>query len=137
MMLRKVGFAEIAAAVLQKLRTNTDYACYDAVARDTPSPFLFAEVVGKRDASSKTLYKEIFTVQIHAIATPGDARTEIYGMIQAAEESMTERISMPDGITLVMQTETGVQSLQQDETNEWHAVLSYEIMVSYGVKCKI
>ena len=46
MMLRKVGFAEIAAAVLQNLRTNTDYACYDAVARDTPSPFLFVEVVG-------------------------------------------------------------------------------------------
>ncbi|MDO4156264.1 MAG: DUF5072 family protein [Oscillospiraceae bacterium] len=137
MMLRKVGFAEIAAAVLQNLRTNTSYSCYDAVARDTPSPFLFVEVVGKRDTSSKTLYKEVFTVQIHAIATPSDARTEIYGMIQAVEESMTERLSMPDGITLVLQTETGVQSLQQDETNEWHAVLSYEIMVSYGLKCKI
>lgn len=58
-------------------------------------------------------------------------------MIQAVEESMTEPLSMPDGITLVLQTETGVQSLQQDETNEWHAVLSYEIMVSYGLKCKI
>ena len=37
MMLRKVGFAEIAAAVLQNLRTNTNCSCYDAVARDTPS----------------------------------------------------------------------------------------------------
>ena len=122
MMLRKAGFAEIAAAVLQNLRKNTGYACYDAVEKDTPSPFLF---------------KEIFTVQIHAIATPSDARTEIYSMIQSVEESLTESIMLPDGITLVLQTETGVQSLQQDETNEYHAVISYEIMVSYGLKCKI
>lgn len=137
MMMRKVGFAEIAAAVLQNLRINTNYACYDAVARDTPSPLLFVEVVGKRDASSKTMYKEVFTVQMHAIATPGNARTEIYSMIQTVEEAMTASLILPDGITLVLQTETGVQSLQQDETNEWHAVLSYEIMVSYGLKCKI
>lgn len=137
MMMRKVGFAEIAAAMLQNLRTNTNYACYDAVARDTPSPLLFVEVVGKRDASSKTMYKEVFTVQMHAVATPGNARTEIYSMIQTVEEAMTASLILPDGITLVLQTETGVQSLQQDETNEWHAVLSYEIMVSYGLKCKI
>ena len=105
--------------------------------KDTPSPFLFVEVVGKRDASSKTMFKEIFTVQIHAIATPSDARTEIYSMIQSVEESLTESLTLPDGITLVLQTETGVQSLQQDETNEYHAVISYEIMVSYGLKCKI
>ena len=137
MMLRKAGFAEIAAAVLQNLRKNTGYACYDAVEKDTPSPFLFVEVVGKRDASSKTMFKEIFTVQIHAIATPSDARTEIYSMIQSVEESLTESLTLPDGITLVLQTDTGVQSLQQDETNEYHAVISYEIMVSYGLKCKI
>ena len=76
MMLRKAGFAEIAAAVLQNLRKNTGYACYDAVEKDTPSPFLFVEMVGKRDASSKTMFKEIFTVQIHAIATPSDARAK-------------------------------------------------------------
>lgn len=94
-MLRKAGFAEIAAAVLQNLRKNTGYACYDAVEKDTPSPFLFVEMVGKRDASSKTMFKEIFTVQIHAIATPSDARTEIYSMIQSVEESLTESIMLP------------------------------------------
>ena len=34
-MLRKAGFAEIAAAVLQNLRKNTGYACYDAVEKDS------------------------------------------------------------------------------------------------------
>lgn len=137
MMLRKLSFAEIAAGILQTLRTNTRYDCYDAVPQDSPSPLLFAEVVGKRDASSKTMYKEIFTVQVHAIASPGNARTEIYQMINAVEEALTESISTPEAVTLVLQTETGVQSFQQDETTEWHAVLAYEIMVSYGMKCKI
>lgn len=137
MILRKLSFVEIASGVLQTLRTHTPYDCYDAVPQDAPSPLLFAEVVGKRDASSKTMYKEIFTVQIHAIASPGNARTEIYQMINAVEEALTEPISTPEAVTLVLQTETGVQSFQQDETTEWHAVLAYEIMVSYGMKCKI
>ena len=34
------------------------------------------------------------------------------------------------------QTETGVQSMQLDETGEWHAVLGYEIMTSNGLKIK-
>lgn len=137
MILRKLSFAEIASGVLQTLRTHTPYDCYDAVPQDSPSPLLFAEVVGKRDASSKTMYKEIFTVQVHAIASPGNARTEIYQMIQTVEEALTEPIPLPESVTLVLQTETGVQSFQQDETTEWHAVLAYEIMVSYGMKCKI
>lgn len=137
MMHRKIGFAELAAAVLDALRRNTALPCYDAVPADAPSPLLFVEVIGKRDASSKTMYKEIFTVQVHAVASPGDARTEIYQMIQQVEEALTEDIVLPEPITLVLQTETGVQSMQKEATNEWHAVLSYDLTVSYGWKCKI
>lgn len=137
MMHRKIGFAELAAAVLDTLRRNTAFPCYDAVPTDAPSPLLFAEVIGKRDASSKTMYKEIFTVQVHVVASPGDARTEIYQMIQQVEEALTEDIVLPEPITLVLQTETGVQSMQKEATNEWHAVLSYDFTVSYGWKCKI
>ena len=129
MMLRKAGFAEIAAAVLQNLRKNTGYACYDAVEKDTPSPFLFVEVVGKRDASSKTMFKEIFTVQIHAIATPSDARTEIYSMIQSVEESLTESIMLPDGITLVLQTENRCAVFAAGRNKRISCRDSYEIMV--------
>ena len=41
MMYRKLGFAELAAAVLQVLRENTAYDVYDAVPEDAESPFLF------------------------------------------------------------------------------------------------
>ena len=76
MMYRKLGFAELAAAVLQVLRENTAYDVYDAVPEDAESPFLFAEVVGKRDSSSKTTWKETFVLHIHCIAKPSRARTE-------------------------------------------------------------
>ena len=136
MMYRKLGFAELAAAVLQVLRENTAYDVYDAVPEDAESPFLLAEVVGKRDSSSKTTWKETFVVNIHCVAKPSPARTEVYEMIQKAEEAMTAPMQLPDGVECLLQAETGVQSMQLDETGEWHAVLSYEIMTSYGIKCK-
>lgn len=136
MMYRKLGFAELAAAVLAVLRENTPYDVYDAVPDDAPSPFLFAEVAGKRDSSSKTTWKEIFTVNIHCIAEPSDARTQVYQMIHAAEEAMTTELSLPSGVECLLQSETGVQSMNLDETGEWHAVIGYEIMTSYGLKIK-
>lgn len=136
MMYRKIGFAELAISVLESLRKNTPYDVYDAVPDDAESPLLFVEVIGKRDSSSKTTWKETFTVNIHCIAEPSNARTQIYQMIQHAEEAMTAPLSMPKGVECLLQAETGVQSLQLDETNEWHAVISYDIMTSYGLKIK-
>lgn len=54
MMYRKLGFAELAVAVLQVLRENTAYDVYDAVPEDAESPFLFAEVVGKCELTRET-----------------------------------------------------------------------------------
>lgn len=137
MILKKLGFTEIAAAILDMLRNCTDYPCYDAVPENAPSPLIFVEIVGKQDSSTKTMYKETFTAYVHAIASPSDCRTEIYSMIKIIEETLTERVTLPPGITNILQTETGVQALHQDETGEFHAVLGYEIMVSYGFKTKI
>lgn len=97
MMYRKLGFAELAVAVLQVLRENTAYDVYDAVPEDAESPFLFAEVVGKRDSSSKTTWKETFVLHIHCIAKPSRARTEVYQMIQKAEEAMTAPLGAAAG----------------------------------------
>ncbi len=135
-MLRKLGFAELAAAILEALRQRTPYPCYDAVPIDAPSPLVFVEVNGKADSSTKTMYKETFSVNIHLIAHPGEARTQIYQMIQDVEEALTQQVRLPPCITLILQTENGVNSFQQDETREWHAVLTYEFMVSYGFRVK-
>lgn len=136
MSMRKIGFAEMAAAILDRLRKETGYPCYDAVPDNAPSPLLFAEVTGKRDSSGKTMFKETFQANIHVIASPGDARLELYRMIQDVEEALTEDLELPASITLVLQSETGVNAVQQDETGEWHGILEYEFTVSYGFKVK-
>ena len=41
-----------------------------------------------------------------------------------------------DALLLPKQTEDGVQQVMRDPTGEWHAVVSYTIRVSYGLKIK-
>ena len=83
------------------------------------------------------MYRDVYTVWIHAIAQPGDSSVQIYEMIQRLEETLTEDISLPEGFELILQASNGVQTIKTDETNEKHAVLSFEFTVCYGFKCKI
>lgn len=134
---RQLGLVELIAAIKARIESGTGITCYDAVPDNAESPFFFAEVVGKRPAHSKTMWRDIFTVRIHAIAEPGDSSVQIYELIQSLEEALTEDIILPEEFQLVMQTDNGVQTIKKDETGEKHAVLAYEFMVCYGFKCKI
>lgn len=136
-MYTQLGLLELVAAIQEKIEDKTELKCYDAVPDNASSPFYFAEVVGKRPAHSKTMWRDIFTVWIHVIAEPTDSSVPLYGYIQALEEALTEDIRIPEGFELVMQTNNGVQTIKTDETNEKHAVLAYEFMVCYGFKWKI
>lgn len=136
-MYTQLSFLDLIAAVQEKVEDKTELKCYDAVPDNASSPFYFAEVVGKRPAHTKTMWRDIFTVWIHAIAEPTDSSVPIYGYIQMLEEALTEDIRLPEGFELVMQTNNGVQTIKTDETNEKHAVLAYEFMVCYGFKWKI
>lgn len=136
-MYTQLSFLDLIAAVQEKVEDKTELKCYDAVPDNASSPFYFAEVVGKRPAHTKTMWRDIFTVWIHAIAEPTDSSVPIYGYIQMLEEALTEDIRLPESFELVMQTNNGVQTIKTDETNEKHAVLAYEFMVCYGFKWKI
>lgn len=83
------------------------------------------------------MWRDVFTVWIHAVAEPGESSVRIYSLIQELEEALTEDIELPEGFDLIMQTNNGVQTIKTDETNEKHAVLAYEFMICYGFKCKI
>ena len=83
------------------------------------------------------MWRDVFTVWIHAIAEKGDSSVQIYELIQNLEEALTEEIILPEEYELVMQINNGIQTIKKDETNEKHAVLAYEFMVCYGFKCKI
>lgn len=136
-MYKQLGLVDLIRGIQAKVEEKTGVKCYDAVPRNAPSPFYFAEVIGKRPAHTKTMYRDVYTVWIHAIAQPGDSSVQIYEMIQQLEEALTEDISLPEGFELILQVSNGVQTIKTDETNEKHAVLSFEFTVCYGFKCKI
>ena len=132
-----MGLVDLISAIQNKVEERTGIRCYDAVPINKISPFYYAEVVGKRPAHSKTMWRDIFTVWIHAIAEPGESSVQIYDLIQRLEEALTEDIDLPEEYELIMQTNNGIQTIKTDETKEKHAVLAYEFMVCYGYKCKI
>lgn len=136
-MYTQLGLLDLIAAIQEKVEDKTGLKCYDAVPDNASSPFYFAEVVGKRPAHTKTMWRDIFTVWIHAIAEPTDSSVPVYRYIQMLEEALTEDIQLPEEFELVRQTNNGVQTIKTDETNEKHAVLAYEFMVCYGFKWKI
>lgn len=136
-MYKQLGLVDLISAIQKKVQDNTGMKCYDSIPDNAPSPFYFAEVIGKRPAHSKTMWRDIFTVWIHAIAEPGESSVQIYELIQDLEEALSEDIELPEGFELIMQTNNGVQTIKTDETNEKHAVLAYEFMVCYGFKCKV
>ena len=136
-MYKQLGLVDMIHGIQAKVEEKTGVKCYDAVPRNAPSPFYFAEVIGKRPAHTKTMYRDVYTVWIHAVAQPGDSSVQIYEMIQQLEEALTEDVPLPEGFELILQTSNGVQTIKTDETNEKHAVLSFEFTVCYGFKCKI
>lgn len=136
-MLNKLGLVDLIAAIQKKVEENTGMRCYDEIPKNAPSPLYFVEVVGIRPENTKTMWCEVYTVVIHAIAKPNNSNVEIYEMIQKLQEALTEYIRLPESVELLIQTNQGLQSLTQDETKEKHAVLAYDFKVSYGFKCKI
>ena len=134
-MLKKLSIVDLISAIQKKVEEKTGLRCYDD-ANNKPSPFYLVEFVNKRDASSKTMFCDIFSVFLHAIASPNVGSVEIYKMITTLEEAMTEDIELPDGYTVITQTETGVNNVQTDESGEKHAVLLFEFKICYGYKIK-
>lgn len=135
---KQLGLVDLIAAVQSKVKKGTGLECYDSIKLNTQSPFYYVQVVGKRPAHTKTMWRDIFTVWIHVIAEPGDSSVQVYELIQKLEEALTEDIALPEDYELIMQTNNGIQTIKTDEvTNEKHAILSYEFTVCYGFKCKI
>lgn len=135
-MLKQLGLVELLSAVQKKVENNTELRCYDEVPVGAESPLYYVEVIGKRPAHSKTMWKDVFTVWVHAIAEPSKSSIGVYDLIQKLEEALTEDIELQLPHQLVMQTNNGLQVIKTDETEEKHAVLEYEFTVCYGFKMK-
>lgn len=135
----KLSPTDLVAAVQEKIKRKTGLACFDYVEENTQSPFYFVELIKITPSNSKTMYRDIYTVWIHAIAEIKEnvrGSAEVYDLINRLQEAMTEDITLPEPFEMVMQTDEGVQTIKTDETGEKHAVVAYEFMVCYGFKCK-
>lgn len=135
-MYKRLGLVDLISAIQLKVEDKTGLKCYDAVPSNAPSPFYFAEIVQKKADNTKTMLRDVFTVFIHAVAEPTGSSEQIYDLIQKLEEALSEEIELPEEFELILQTENGLQALKTDETDEKHAVISYDFTVCYGYKFK-
>lgn len=136
-MLKKLGLLDLHAAIIKKVEERTGLRCLDKIPKDYLAPFYYAEIVGIKPDNTKTMWCDTYEVYFHTIAEPGTGNVRIYELIQHLEESLTEKMVLPEDFSVPLQTENGLINLQTDETNEKHAVLSYSFKVCYGFKTKI
>lgn len=133
---KKLSPVDLIASVQQRVQ-STGMKCYDAIPLNAPSPFFYAEFIRSTPVNTKTMFRERYTVYIHAIAEKSPSSVGVYSMIQQLEEAMSEDIMLNVPFQLILQTSNGVQTVKVDETGEKHAILSYDFTVAYGFMCKI
>ena len=136
-MLKKLGLVDFHKALKENIEHFTNKKAYDYVPDGTPAPFYVIEVVDKYPEDTKVMWAEVFSVWIHAIAEENESKIGVYNLVQELEEALTIELDLPDGLELLRQNQTGIQSLQKDESGEWHAIVTYDFKVAYGFKSKI
>lgn len=136
-MLRQLDIVYFMKAVMDRIEDGTGLKCYDHVEDNQKSPFCYVQLAGITPINTKTMFVDRYTVFVHIIAEPRYSSVPIYNYIQSVQEAMTEDIIIPKGFNLIRQISNGLHNLKNDETNEMHAVLSYEFEICYGFKCKI
>ena len=135
-MYKKMNLNDFLAVLIERVETETGLRCYDAVPLNAPSPFYFAEVVQTAPANTKTSFRDRVTVYFHAIAKPNNSSAEINDLINSLQEALSSDIELPEPYWLALQVDNGVTAINQDETKEKHAILTYDFTISYGLKCK-
>lgn len=135
-MYQKINLNDLLSVIIKRVEAQTGLKCYDLVPKNALSPFCFVEVTGTRPADTKTSFRDVISVNIHAIASSGTSSVEINDLINAIWEAMSVDIELPAPFYLNLQSSNGVTNIQTDETNEKHAIMPYDFTISYGFKCK-
>ena len=136
-MLQKLSLIDLVKGVKTKLETNTTTLCYDEPPKDAQAPLYYIEVVNKRQADTKTMFCEVYTIWLHIIGEDKQGNVQMYNLIQEAEEALTEGIDLPEAFELVLQTSQGIIVNKTDESGEKHVVIAYDFKISYGFKMKV
>lgn len=135
-MLKQISLIDLFKAIQTKVEKNTGIKCLDEVEKNEVSPFYYMELASVQPANTKTMYVINYEVWIHSIASPSGSSVGIFKLLQKLDEALSEDIELPEGFELILQINNGVQSVQTDETNEKHAVTSFNFKICYGFMCK-
>lgn len=131
-MIKKQGLLQLHNAVKAKLAANTQFVCHDRIPEERGQSCYWIEISEKQHQNTKTCFQEKILIYIHVLPDLQDGIEEEYEMIQQAEQALTERLQLPEGINVISQTYEGMERKKTEETIEKHAVLSYGISISYG-----
>lgn len=134
-MMERMSVTKLTKKVMEVLK-NDKYKVYDEPPSDAPSPLVYVELVNKREASNKTMFIDVFTFHIHAIADTQIGHVKINEMIDFIEQTLSCDIALEDPFELLRQENSGLIANKIDETGEKHAVLEYNFYVVYGYKIK-
>lgn len=136
-MLKKLSTVDLLLSVKRQIKELTGIDTYDtAPPKDAPSPLYYVQFANSTPDNTKMMFRDRYSIVVHAIGTPDGTNAEIYKMIDALEEVLTVEISLPEEVELIRQTGTGIQSVKTDETNEKHAIVGYDFIVAYGFRIK-
>ena len=136
-MLKKLSLIDLVKGIKTKLEEKTNTPCHDEPPVNAPAPLYYIEVVSIRPENTKTMWCEVYTVWVHIIGEDKQGNVQMYNLIQEAEEAMTEGITLPEEVELVLQTSQGIIVNKKDESGEKHVVIAYDFKVSYGFRCKV
>lgn len=134
-MLRRLSPVTLLAAVRSAVEAGTGKACVsDPDGRK--APFYGMELVGSEPKRNKCMRLDEFSVYIHAFAPPSPSQAGVLGLVQEVEEALEATIELPPPFELAGQDEDGIVQIKRDESDEWHAVIAYRFVVSYGLLVK-
>lgn len=137
MMFKRLGIAQFLGCLIDHVGEKTGIRCYD-YPDNVPSPLYSAEVASTETANTKTMYLDVYNVNIHCISEPMEpySNAPVLDLVQKLQEAMTEPFALPEPFTLYRLDFTGIQALKRDESGEGHAVLAYRFYICYGLRCK-
>ena len=127
-----LGSVELLLAVKNKLKEHTEMAVYDTVPPDNaPSPLIFVEMTGSTLDHRKLVYKERYNFNIHHITAENAPNATIYEVLDKIRAWLEEEVALPDYATLIQQITTGIQVVKKEETDEWHGIIGFDLVVAY------
>lgn len=136
-MLKILPLTTLHKAIKDLVEEKTGLPCFDEVPEDKPSPFYILEIVGKENSNTKTMYRDIYSIYVHAISSSKQkGSVAIYQLLQGLEEALSVEIELPEPFHLVNQINRGIENIREDETGEKHGILAVDFYVSYGYIAK-